>query len=389
MNEGRTIFSQLMDFIPAHQFTRCVKRYAGDHRVRRFFCRDQFRCMAFAQLTYRESLRDIELTLRALGKKLYHVGIRGGVSRSTLADANESRDWRIYADLAAILIVQARGLYANEDIGLNLDETVYAFDATTIDLCLTLFPWAQFRRRKSAVKLHTLIDIRGNIPGFIHISTGKMADMESLDYLPIEPGAYYVMDRGYVDFARLFRFSEAMAFFVTRAKKNLAFDYREHRAVEKSTGLRSDTNIRLTGPKSRNRYPVLLRRVAYVDGETGKRFVFLTNNFSLPALTIAQLYQRRWQVELFFKWIKQNRRIKSFFGLSPNAVHTQIWIAISVYVLIAIVRKELNTNRSMAEMCQVLSVTLFEKTPILQAFSRDTLKMEQGIIHNQLSLFDF
>ena len=298
MNEGRTIFSQLMDFIPAHQFNRCVKRYAGDHRVRQFFCRDQFRCMAFAQLTYRESLRDVELTLKAIGKKLYHAGIRSGVSRSTLADANELRDWRIYADLAAILIARARRLYADEDIGLDLDETVYAFDATTIDLCLTLFPWAQFRRRKSAVKLHTLIDIRGNIPCFIHISTGKMADMDSLDYLPIEPGAFYVMDRGYVDFARLFRFTEAMAFFVTRAKKNLAFDDREHRKVETATGLRSDTSIRLTGVTSRDRYPVLLRRIAYVDGERGKRFVFLTNNFLLPALTIEQLYQRRWQVEL-------------------------------------------------------------------------------------------
>lgn len=345
--------------------------------------------MAFAQLTYRESLRDVELTLKAIGKKLYHVGIRGGVSRSTLADANELRDWRMYADLAALLIARARRLYADEDIGLNLDETVYAFDATTIDLCLSLFPWAQFRQRKSAVKLHTLIDIRGNIPCFIHISTGKMADMDSLDYLPIEPGAFYVMDRGYVDFARLFRFTEAMAFFVTRSKKNLAFDYREHRKVDTATGLRSDTSIRLTGVKSRDRYPVLLRRIAYVDGVTGKRFVFLTNNFLLPALTITQLYQRRWQVELFFKWIKQNLRIKSFFGLSPNAVHTQIWIAISVYVLIAIVRKELHLSRSMAEMCQVLSVTLFEKMPILQAFSHDTPELEQGVIHNQLSLFDF
>ncbi len=389
MNLGRTIFSQVMDFVPMDQFSQCVARYRGNHRVRRFTCRDQFLCMAFAQLTYRESLRDIEVCLRSVSQKLYHIGIRGRVSRSTLADANESRDWRIYADLAAVLIARARQLYAGEDIGLDLDQTVYAFDATTIDLCLSLFPWAQFRRRKSAVKLHTLIDLRGNIPCFVHVSSGRMADVTSLDFLPIEPGAFYVMDRGYIDFVRLYRFTEARAFFVTRAKKNLDFDYREHRPVDKSTGLRSDTSIRLTGPKSSQLYPDLLRRVAYRDAETGRRFVFLTNNFTLPALTVAELYQRRWQVELFFKWIKQNLRIKSFFGLSPNAVQTQIWIAVSVYVLVAILRKELKIDQTMAEILQVLSITLFEKTPILQAFSSDVTKMEKGQGHNQLSLFDF
>ena len=389
MNIGRTIFSQIMDFVPTDQFSQCVARYRGNHRVRRFTCRDQFLCMSFAQLTYRESLRDIEVCLRSVSPKLYHIGIRGRVSRSTLADANESRDWRIYADLAAALIAQARQLYAGEDIGLDLDQTVYAFDATTIDLGLSLFPWAQFRRRKSAVKLHTLIDLRGNIPCFIHVSSGRMADVTSLDFLPIEPGAFYVMDRGYIDFARLYRFTEARAFFVTRAKKNLDFDYREHRPVDKSTGLRSDTSIRLTGPKSSQLYPDLLRRVAYRDAETARRFVFLTNNFTLPALTVAELYQRRWQVELFFKWIKQNLRIKSFFGLSPNAVQTQIWIAVSVYVLVAILRKELKIDQTMAEILQVLSVILFEKTPILQAFSRDMTTMEEGQEHNQLSLFNF
>jgi len=388
MNAGKTIFSQLMDFVPTHQFNQCVDRYRGNRRVRRFTCWDQFLCMAFAQLTYRDSLRDIEICLRSVRHKLYHIGIRGRVSRSTLADANEARDWRIYADLAAVLIARARTLYAHDGIGVDLDSTVYAFDSTTIDLCLALFPWAQFRRRKSAVKLHTLIDLRGNIPCFIHVSGGRMADVTSLDLLPIEPGAFYVMDRGYVDFGRLHRFTESMAFFVTRGKRHLDFAYRAHRPVDTSTGLRSDTSIRLRGPKSRHLYPDLLRRISYRDAESERRFVFLTNNFTLPALTIAELYQRRWQVELFFKWIKQHLRIKSFFGLSANAVQTQIWIAVSVYVLVAILRKELPIERTMAETLQVLSVTLFEKTPIFQAFSLHSPTIEDGQDHNQLYLFD-
>ena len=389
MNQGRTIFSQLMDFIPAYQFNQCIARYRGNHRMRRFSCRDQLLCMAFAQLTYRESLRDLEICLRSVSDRLYHIGIRGKVSRSTLADANERRDWRIYADLAARLILRARQLYSGENHGLDFNQPLYAFDSTTIDLCLSLFPWAQFRRRKSVIKLHTLMDLRGNIPCFIYISTGRMVDRSSLDFLPIEPGAFYVMDRGYIDFARLFRFTKSMAFFVTRANKNLDFDYREHRLIDKTTGLRSDTNIRLRGPKSRNLYPKLLRRVVYRDNESGKKFVFLTNNFSLPAIKIAELYQHRWQVELFFKWIKQHLRIKSFYGLSPNAVHTQIWIAVSVYVLIAIIRKELKIDKTMAEVLQVLSVTLFEKTPILQLFNQNNPKLEDTGAYKQLKLFDF
>ena len=389
MNQGRTIFSQLMDFIPRYEFNQCVARYGGNQRVRRFSCNDQFYCMAFAQLTYRESLRDLEICLRSVRDRLYHIGIREKVSRSTLADANESRDWRIYADLAARLILRARQLYSGENHGLDFNQPLYAFDSTTIDLCLSLFPWAQFRRRKSAIKLHTMMDLRGNIPCFIYISTGRMVDRASLDFLPIEPGAFYVMDRGYMDFARLFRFTKSMAFFVTRANKNLDFDYRKHRLIDKTTGLRSDTNIRLRGPKSRNRYPELLRRVVYRDNESGKKFVFLTNNFSLPAIKIAELYRQRWQVELFFKWIKQHLRIKSFYGLSPNAVHTQIWIAVSVYVLIAIVRKELQIEKTMAEMLQVFSVALFEKTPILQLFSQNNPGFEESASPKQLKLFDF
>jgi hypothetical protein len=345
--------------------------------------------MAFAQLTYRESLRDLELCLRSVSSSLYRIGIRGKVSRSTLADANERRDWRIYSDLAARLIQRARKLYSGESHELDFDQPLYAFDSTTIDLCLSLFPWAQFRRRKSAIKLHTLMDLNCNIPCFIYISSGRMTDRTSLDFLPIEPGAFYVLDRGYIDFARLFRFTESMAFFVTRAKNNLDFDYREHRSIDKATGLRSDASIRLRGPKTRNRYPELLRRVVYRDDETGKRFVFLTNNFSLPAIKIAELYRCRWQIELFFKWIKQHLRIKSFFGLSPNAVHTQIWIAVSVYVLIAIIRKELRIDKTMAEILQVLSVTLFEKIPILQLLNQKNPMDYDGDACKQLNLFDF
>jgi hypothetical protein len=389
MHAGRTIFSQLLDFLPTHEFHRCIRRYRGDRRLRSFSCLDQFLCMAFAQLTYRESLRDIVTCLRAMKPKLYHAGLRGSVSRSTLADANELRDWRIYADLAAVLIAHARKLYATDSFAVDLDQTVYAFDSTTIDLCLTLFPWAQFRRRKSAVKLHTLIDLRGNIPCFVHVSGGKMADVTSLDLLPIEAGSFYVMDRGYTDFERLYRFTQGIAFFIIRAKRDLDFHRVAYREVDKSTGLRSDSTIRLRGPLTSKLYPDPLRRIGYYAADIDKRFVFLTNNFTLPALTIAQLYKCRWQVELFFKWIKQYLRIKAFYGTSINAVKTQVWIAVCVYVLVAIVKKELKIERSLGEILQILSVTLFENMPFLQAFSHDSLTMENGTVHNQLSLFDF
>jgi len=388
MHAGRLVFSQLLDFLPQHSFNACVRRYRGNRKVSRFTCRDQFLCMAFAQLTYRESLRDIETCLRSMRSKLYHVGFRGSISRSTLADANEDRDWRIYADFAAVLIAHARTLYANEDFGVDLKETVYAFDSTTIDLCLSLFPWAQFRRHKSAVKLHTLIDLRGNIPCFVHVSAGSMADVRSLDLLPIEPGAFYIMDRGYIDFGRLYTFTQGMAFFVTRAKRGMDFTRRCVREVDKFTGLKSDSTIVLRGPKSSQLYPDPLRRISYRAADIDKNFVFLTNNFALPALTIAQLYRCRWQVELFFKWIKQNLRIKTFFGTSDNAVKTQIWIAICVYVLVAIIKKELKIDRSLSEILQIVSIGLFEQTPILQAFSHDSFIIENSVIHNQLSLFD-
>ena len=388
MNAGRLVFSQLLDFLPQHTFHRCVRRYRGNRKVSRFSCRDQFLCMAFAQLTYRESLRDIEICLRSMASKLYHVGFRGSISRSTLADANEGRHWRIYADFAAGLIAHARRLYAGETFGDDLDQTVYAFDSTTIDLCLSLFPWAKFRRHKGAVKLHTLIDLRGNIPCFVHVSSGAVADVTSLDLLPIEAGAFYVLDRGYIDFARLQAFTRGLAFFVTRSKHNLDYARREYREVDKSTGLRSDSTIVLCGPKSSGLYPDPLRRVTYYAADLDRRFAFLTNNFTLPALTIAQLYRCRWQVELFFKWIKQNLRIKAFYGTSDNAVKTQIWIAISVYVLVAIVKKELNIQRSLSEILQILSIGLFEKTPLLQAFSQDSTPIEKDAVHNQLPLFN-
>lgn len=345
--------------------------------------------MAFAQLTYRESLRDIETCLGAMASKLYHAGIRGPVRRSTLADANEHRDWRIYADFAQVLIATARKLYAQDEFGVALKETAYAFDSTTIDLCLALFPWAHFRRRKGAVKLHTLLDLRGGIPCFVHVSHGKTNDVTALDHLVIEPGAYYVMDRGYTDFARLHAFTRSMAFFVTRSKKNLDFSRRESRPVDSTTGLRSDQTIVLNGPLSSQRYPDPLRRVHYRDPKTDKRLIFLTNNFELPALVIAQLYKCRWQVELFFKWIKQHLRIKAFFGTSENAVKTQVWIAISVYVLVAIVKKELSLDRSLYEILQILSITIFQKMPILQAFSASYDQLETPMERNQLSLFDF
>ena len=362
MYSGQIMFAQVMEVLPMHEFRKCVRRYEGERRVRTFSCLDQFLCMAFAQLTYRESLRDIETCLRAVSGKLYHAGIRGRISRSTMADANEGRDWRIYADFAQVLIGTARELYIDEDFGIDLAQTVYALDSTTIDLCLTLFPWAQFRRRKSAVKLHTLIDLRGSIPCFIRISTGKMHDVRALDDLPIEPGAFYVMDRGYVDFARLHRFDQQKAFFITRAKRNMDYARISSTPIDKSTGLRSDQTIRLRGPKTSLDYPDVLRRVSYYDSENEKRFVFITNHMTLPALTIAQLYKARWRVELFFKWIKQNLRIKAFYGNAPNAVKTQVWIAISVYLLVAILRKQLGIERSLTEILQILSVTLFEKT---------------------------
>lgn len=389
MHTGRIVFSQLMDFLLTHEFNRCVRRYQGNRRMRRFSCRDQFLCMAFAQLTYRESLRDIVTCLGAMKPKLYHAGLRGPVARSTLADANELRDWRIYADFAAVLIARARKLYATDSFAVDLEQTVYAFDSTTIDLCLALFPWAQFRRRKSAVKLHTLIDLRGNIPCFVHVSGGKMADVTSLDLLPIEAGSFYVMDRGYTDFERLYRFTQSSAFFIIRAKRDLDFARIAYRQVDKSTGLRSDSTIRLCGPKTSTLYPNPLRRISYSAADMGKRLVFLTNNFALPALTIAQLYKCRWQVELFFKWIKQYLRIKAFYGTSVNAVKTQVWIAVCVYVLVAIVKKELKIDRSMGEILQILSISLFEKMPILQVFSQDRLTMAESEDHNSLPLFGF
>lgn len=388
MFDGHFVFAQLMSFLPRREFNACVGKYGGDSRTRGFSCRDQFLCLSFAQLTFRESLRDIETCLRAMGPKLYHAGFRGQVSRSTLADANRAHDWRIYADFAQVLIRRARKLYAQEPLAVDLAQTVYALDSTTIDLCLSLFPWAKFRRRKGAVKLHTLLDLRGNIPCFVHISPGKTHDVNVLDQLPIEPGAFYVMDRGYLDFARLFRFTTGAAFFVTRGKRNLDCTRRERRAVDKMTGLRCDQTIVLAGLKSSRSYPDPLRRIAFCDAE-GRRFVFLTNNFALPALTIARLYQCRWQIELFFKWIKQHLRIKAFYGTSENAVKTQVWIAISMYVLVAIVKRELAIDRSLAEILQILSITLFEKTPILQALSGDYHPTDESDIHNPLPLFDF
>ena len=388
MHAGQLVFAQLMDFLPRHEFNTCVRRYDGDQRLRGFSCRDQFLCLAFAQLTFRESLRDIETCLRAVPAKLYHAGFRGTISRSTLADANRVQDWRIYADFAQVLIGRARTLYANEPLSTLLDETVYALDSTTIDLCLKLFPWARFRRRKGAVKLHTLLDLRGNIPCFIHISHGKMADVHVLDQLPVEAGAFYVMDRGYVDYQRLHRLTTGGAFFVTRGKRNLDFTRRARRCVDKTTGLRSDQTIVMAGLKSARLYPDRLRRLVFYDAEQARRLVFLTNNFDLPALTVAGLYKSRWQVELFFKWIKQNLRIKAFYGTSANAVKTQVWVAISVYVLVAIVRKELKSARSLGAILQILSLTLFEKTPIFQAFADEKAQNSEGSSHKQLSLFD-
>ncbi|HVS89279.1 MAG TPA: IS4 family transposase [Candidatus Acidoferrum sp.] len=388
MNQGRTIFSQLISFLPDREFRRCVERYQGDIRLRGFSCWDQYLAMAFAQLTYRESLRDIEACLRSMQGKLYHLGLRGKVARSTLADANESHDWRIFANFAQVLIGIARPLHARDPIGVDLEQSLYALDSTTIDLCLSLFPWAKFRRRKAAVKMHTLLDLHGNIPTFIRVTSGDVHDVNILDEIMPEAGAFYVMDRGYIDFQRLFVFTLSSAFFVVRTKSNVLLQRRYSHRVDKSTGVRSDQTVILTSFESASVYPDALRRVSYFDAETNKRLKFLTNNFVLPALTIAQIYKCRWQVELFFKWIKQHLRIKAFYGTSENAVKTQIWIAVSVYVLVAIVRKRLGLEASLYQTLQILSVTLFEKTPILcalQALDADAYFAENV---NQLILFD-
>src|SRR5437870_2146971 len=378
-----------MEHIPRYEFQKCVTRYGGDYRQKSFSCWDQFLAMGFAQFTYRESLRDIEACLGSVGGKLYHMGFRGKVARSTLADANESRDWRIFADFAQVLIAIARPLYADDPIGVDLDASLYAFDSTTIDLCLSLFPWAKFRKHKGAVKMHTLLDLRGNIPTFIGITDGKVHDVNMLDALLPEAGAFYVIDRGYIDFERLFVFTLSAAFFVVRTKENILLQRRYSHPVDKSTGVRSDHTVVLTAMNSIKAYPDALRRVSYLDIQTRKRFKFLTNNFVLPALTIAQIYKSRWQVELFFKWIKQHLRIKAFYGTSENAVKTQIWIAVSVCVLVAIVRKRLSVEASLYQILQILSVTLFEKTPILQAFQEADSQVDSFINANQLILFDF
>jgi hypothetical protein len=388
MNFGKILFSQLMDFLPTYEFRQCVERYDGNYKIKSFSCWDQYLCMAFAQLTYRESLRDIQACLRAAQVKLYHMGIRGKVSRNTLAHANEVRDWRIYADFAQVLIGIARRLYANDDFGVELDQTVYALDATTIDLCLSLFPWAKFRKKKGAVKLHTLLDLRGSIPTLVLVTHGKVHDVNILDDLVVEAGAIYVMDRGYLDFARLYSIHQSLAFFVTRAKSNFDFKRLYSHPVDKSTGVQSDQTIVLKNFYPKKYYPEKLRRIRYLDIEKNKRLVFLTNNFTLPALTIAELYRCRWKVELFFKWIKQHLRIKKFFGTSENAVKTQIWIAISVYVLVAIVKKRLNLKGSLYTILQILSVTLFEKTPILQALSDTEQQETEDEARNQLNLFN-
>lgn len=388
MFSGQLVFAQLMELLPRHEFNRCVRRYRGDRRIRELRCRDQFLCMAFAQVTFRESLRDIETCLRSLGPKLYHAGFRGRISRSTLADANRRRDWRIYGDFAQILIAQARALYAQEPFGVELEHAAYALDATTIDLCLTLFPWAPFRRRKAAVKLHTLLDLRGNIPTFIHVSPGNTHEINILDALTIEPGAFYVMDKGYLDFGRLFRLQQQAAFFVTRAKRNQALVRRASRAVDKTTGLRSDQTIALTGPRVSQKYPQPLRRVGFYDVEHRRKLWFLTNNFVLPALTIAQLYRCRWQIELFFKWVKQHLRIKAFYGNSDNAVKTQVWIAVCVYLLAAILKKQLQSELSLNEILQILSVNTFEKTPLSTLFSPLPKQPITTPDRNQLRLFD-
>ena len=386
MNSGKNIFSQLMDFLPLDEFRKCVNRYNGNHNTRTFSCLDQYLSMAFAQLTYRESLRDIEVCLRSVQEKLYHIGIRGKISRSTLADANETRDWHIYADFAQVLIHEAEYLYAKEPFGIELKETVYALDSSTVDLCLSLFPWARFRKTKAAIKLHTLLNLRGNIPSFIKITDGKVGDINILDEMVPEPGSFYIMDRGYLDFERLYLLKQALSFFVIRAKENMSFQRVYSHEVDKSIGLKCDQTIVLTGINSSEKYPEKLRKVRYLDVESNKNLTFLTNNFALPAIKIAQLYKCRWQIELFFKWIKQHLRIKSFYGTSENAVKTQIWIAISVYVLVAIAKKRLKLDISLYTFLQFLSVTLFEKNLIYQAFSKSETLNQFTDSQNQLTL---
>ena len=388
MKSGKTVFAQLMDFLPLYEFRHCVNRYRGNYKVTSFSCYDQFLCMAFAQITYRESLRDIEACLRSQQNKLYHMGIRGKVSRSTLADANENRDWRIYADFAQVLIHDARELYADEDFGIELDETIYALDSTTIDLCLSLFPWARFRKSKGAIKLHTLLDLRGSIPVFIKITDGLIHDVNILDELIPEPGSFYLMDRAYLDFARLYKINKYQAFFVTRAKSNFKFRRVYSHLVDKSTGLKCDQTIVLTGFYSSKDYPDKLRRVRYADEDTNDDYTFLTNNFTIPALTVAEFYKWRWKIELFFKWIKQHLRIKSFYGTSENAVKSQIWIAISVYILIAIIKKRLHLDITLYTFLQILSVNPFEKVDILQLVTNTDYKNQTDRVSNQLCLFD-
>jgi len=388
MNTGKTVFTQILDHLPRYEFTRCVKQYSGNHRIRRFSCYDQFLCLAFAQLTYRESLRDIETCLNSHQQKLYHIGFRGQVSRSTLADAGEVRDYRIYQDFAGHLMSVVRKLYQNETLAVELDYSLYALDSTIIDLCLSLFPWALFNNIKGAVKIHTLLDLKGAIPTFISLTLGKVNDVNILDILPLEKDAIIAMDRGYIDFARLYAMNLFPALFVIRARKNLCFRRLDSQKVDKTSGLRSDQRIVLTGKKSRAAYPETLRRVSYVDMETNKRFVFLTNIFTVSAKTIADIYRQRWQIELFFRWIKQHLRIKSFFGTSPNAVKTQIWIAISTYLLVAIVKKRLRLSGNLHTIMQILESNIFEKRPIIQIVN-DAYKQEPGpMFCNQLNLFD-
>lgn len=388
MYTGKIIFSQIMDFLPLYEFQKCVKRYQGNHRVKNFTCLDQFLCMAFAQLTFRESLRDIEACLRAIKTKLYHVGIRGNVSRSTLSDANNTRDWRIYADFAQILIHTARDLYLNEDFGIDLKETVYALDSTTIDLSLSLFPWAKYCQKQAGVRVHTLLDLRGSIPSFVEITDAKVHDVQILDLLIPEPGSFYIMDRGYLSFERLYVLNQSSSFFVIRSKKNIHYRRLYSRPVDKSIGLRCDQTVVLTGTDTPEYYPDKLRRIVFYDKEQKRRLIFLTNNFNLTAETISQLYKQRWKIELFFKWIKQHLRIKKFFGTSENAVKTQIWTAISVYVLVAIIKKRLTLDMSLYTILQILSVTAFEKTSVSRLLNDMNCETQNIDNHNQLSLFD-
>ena len=389
MYDGKLVFAQVMQFFARHEFDKAVRRYRGNRGVRDFSCRDQFLAMAFAQLTYRESLRDIITCLHSVPSKLYHLGFRGPVARSTLADANRVRDWRIYADFAQVMIQRARTLYVDEPFGVELSNTAYALDSTTIDLCLSLFPWARYKKYKGAIKLHTLLDLRSKIPCFLRVSPGKTPDVKLLDEVPIEPGAFYIMDKAYTDFTRLYRIEQQSAFFVIRAKRNMISRRRKSHPVDKSTGVRSDQEIVLTGKFTATYYPKPLRRIHYFDAGKDKRFLFLTNNFALPAVTIAELYRQRWQIELFFKWIKQHLRIKAFYGNTPNAVRTQVWIAISTYLLVAIVKRELKVERSLYEILQILSVNPFEKTPLLQLLNQPHHSFLPPTDPNQLLLFDF